>query len=230
MTATLNQNKLLFLGIVFLVCFILIDLLRSDFSYLNSTLNAWAATVNGDFFRRPAEFISNVFDTTALLVFSLIVAGLLFFTHKKRYGLLVLSAMGGAALLVDVSKVLIASQRPLNGVFPETSFSFPSGHVTTTVVLLGILVFISWRYWNSRRVKVLTFFSYVLTVALVGFDRIYLNVHWFSDVAGAVFLGLFWLAICIYTFNLLSHSSLSQVLCYQENNEVKLTAEVVQEA
>ena len=205
MTATFNKNKLLYLSIVFLACFILIDLLRKDFSSLNSNLNLWATTINSNFFRLPAETICIIFDTTALLVFSLVVASLLFITQKKSYGLLLLSAMGGAALLIDICKTLIASNRPSNGVIPETNFSFPSGHVTSVVVLLGILVFIAWRYWNSKTLKVLTSFIYILTIALVAFDRIYLNVHWFSDIIGAVFLGLFWLIFCIYTFNLLTN-------------------------
>lgn len=114
--------------------------------------------------------------------------------------------MAGTAILVDVSKTLIANPRPLNHIIFETSFSFPSGHTTSTVVLVGIFTYIAWKHWKNIKWRVLTGITYVSAVVLVGFDRIYLNVHWLSDVVGAVFLGAFWLAFTIYIFNRLIFS------------------------
>jgi undecaprenyl-diphosphatase len=109
--------------------------------------------------------------------------------------------MAGDALLVDVCKTIIASPRPLNEIIVETNFSFPSGHVTSTVVLFGVFTYLAWKHWKTTKTKILTGAFYVLVTAIVSFDRIYLNVHWLSDVVGGVFLGVFWLSFCIYLFN-----------------------------
>jgi len=108
--------------------------------------------------------------------------------------------MAGDVLLVEFFKAIIASPRPLNGIIVETGYSFPSGHTTSSIVLFGILVYIVWRQWKNMKVKVLAVGLYVSEVGVVGFDRIYLNVHWFSDVLGALFLGAFWVAFCVWMF------------------------------
>ncbi len=108
--------------------------------------------------------------------------------------------MAGEALLVEFLKIVIMSPRPLNGIIAVTGYSFPSGHTTSCVVFFGILTYFVWKHWNSFKIKASTAGLYVSLTAVVAFDRIYLNVHWFSDIIGAVFLGAFWLAFSIFLF------------------------------
>ena len=60
-----------------------------------------------------------------------------------------------------------------------------------------------WKNYSSFKVKALTSGLYVSITAIVGFDRIYLNVHWVSDVVGSIFLGAFWASLCILIFKYL---------------------------
>ena len=129
------------------------------------------------FFTTTAKAISVTFDTTVLLAMSLIIASFLFFYHHKRYSFLLLGAMAGNALLVEFFKIIIASPRPLNGIIVETGYSFPSGHTASSVVLFGGLVYFAWKNWDTMKARVLTSGLYIPIVVVVGFDRIYLNVH-----------------------------------------------------
>ncbi|HLN45157.1 MAG TPA: phosphatase PAP2 family protein [Candidatus Sulfotelmatobacter sp.] len=202
-----TENKSLLFSLVFLICFFIINFLRgSIFNSINQDIDLWAASINNGFFTIPAIIISITFDTAALAIISLAIGGLLFIFHYRRYGLLLLSSMAGAALLVEMFKMLIRSSRPLNEILRTTSYSFPSGHVTSTVVFFGILTYFVWKHWHTIKTKVITCVAYVFVISVVSFDRIYLNVHWFSDVIGAIFLGSFWLAFCIYVFNRLISS------------------------
>ena len=126
--------------------------------------------------------------------------------------------MGGDALLVEFFKTIIASPRTLNGIIFETGYSFLSGHTTSSVVLFGILVYVAWQRWKNVKVKVLAVGLYVSEVGVVGFDRIYLNVHWFSDVLGALFLCAFWVAFCLWMFK-----SLAQLIWRQTDPRIKLS-------
>lgn len=195
-----SQKKEILIALLFLVCFMLIAYFRSAFYGIDLYVNSWAATFNMGFFTETAELISVGFDTGPLLVASLVTAFFFFILHYRRYSLLLLGAMAGDALLVEFFKTIIASPRPLNGIIVETGYSFPSGHTTSSVVLFGILVYIVWRHWKNVHVKVLAVGLYVSVVGVVGFDRIYLNVHWFSDVLGAMFLGVFWIGFCVSMF------------------------------
>jgi undecaprenyl-diphosphatase len=195
-----SQKKEILGALLFLVCFMLIAYFRGAFSSINLDVNLWAATFNVGFFTETAKLISVGFDTVPLLAASLVTAFFLFIFHYRRYGILLLSAMAGDALLVGFFKTLIASPRPLNGIIVETGNSFPSGHTTSSVVFFGRLVYIAWRRWKNAKVKLLAAGLYVSAVGVVGFDRIYLNVHWFSDVLGALFLGAFWVVFCVLMF------------------------------
>jgi undecaprenyl-diphosphatase len=175
--------------------------LRGSFYNINLSVNLWSASVNTGFFTTTAKAISVAFDATVLLAMSIIITSFLFIFNHRRYSFLLLGAMAGDALLVEFFKTIIASPRPLNGVIVETGYSFPSGHTASSVVLFGVLAYFAWKHWDTMKARVLTRGLYVSIVVVVGFDRIYLNMHWFSDVLGAVFLGAFWVAFSIWLFN-----------------------------
>ena len=67
--------------------------------------------------------------------------------------------------------------------------SFPSGHMVRTVIVYGLLAFVIRRLSPSSRVGALAAAGAVLVVVVMAFDRLYLNVHWESDVVGGLLLG-----------------------------------------
>ena len=100
----------------------------------------------------------------------------------------------GSALLSSLLKVLFARPRP--AVFPpltpETTYSFPSGHALAAVALFGFAAYLLWQ----QKQRIWAVFV-VLFALLVSFSRIYLGVHYPSDVLGSLSLGLLWLAVVI---------------------------------
>jgi undecaprenyl-diphosphatase len=177
-----------------------VGVFKSSFDNINANMNSWVVSINTGAFTLVAEGISFVFDTTALVVISLIVAAVLIICNYRRGSVLLLGAMVGDAILVVIFKELFQSIRPQNMLIPEMGYSFPSGHVTGSVVFFGVLTYLAWKHWASKKVKVSTGGFYTAMVVLVSFDRIYLNVHWVSDVVGAVLLGSFVLAFAITIF------------------------------
>jgi membrane-associated phospholipid phosphatase len=137
------------------------------------------------------------------LVASTVIAFLAFGCRSEAAGLS-LSA-GGGELLNRLLKLVIARPRPAADqvlVFRHlTSESFPSGHVTFYVCYFGFLFFIAYallpRGSIARRLALL--FT-ALPVALVGPSRVYLGVHWPSDVLGAYLFGGLWLALCLHLY------------------------------
>jgi membrane-associated phospholipid phosphatase len=202
-----DQRVILLVSLLFLIGFLLIVTLRSGFVTLDLSVNTWAASVNKGSFTVVAEGISVIFDATALTIISVVVAAVFFVKNHRRYGVLLLGAMGGATLLVAISKALIISPRPLNELVHATDHSFPSGHVTGTVVFFGILTYFAWKNWTSAKTKASTGGFYAAIIVLIGFDRIYLDVHWFSDVVGGFLLGAFWLMFALWVFLLLGNKT-----------------------
>lgn len=101
-------------------------------------------------------------------------------------------SLGGATVINTALKWLFARPRP--AVFPplsvETSYSFPSGHTIAAATFYG---FLALYWWKNRRP--LWGLLVGLIVPLVAFSRIYLGVHYPSDVLGALALGTIWLTV-----------------------------------
>ncbi len=195
-------------SVLLLACFIVLAISRANFSVIDLKINLWAASVNSGAFAQVAIGISYAFDTLSFLVVSIATAAVFLVKKHWRYGLLLLGGMGGNTLLVSISKALTMSPRPSNELLPSTDFSFPSGHMTSAVVFLGIITYYTWRHRSSLRAKTASMIFYLGVTSLVGFDRVYLNVHWLSDVIGSVFLGGSWLLFCMSLFEI-AHSALS---------------------
>jgi undecaprenyl-diphosphatase len=164
---------------------------------MDVNVNAWVATIRNDSFTSVAKLIAYGFETKSLLALSLVIGVVLFLLKMRKNALLLVGAMTGNTAILGALKAFIYSPRPLNGLMFETGNSFPSGHATSTVVLFGLLAFFAWQIWKSTRAKAVSIILVASLSLLVGFSRIYLNVHWLTDVLGGYFLGALWLTFCI---------------------------------
>jgi membrane-associated phospholipid phosphatase len=110
----------------------------------------------------------------------------------------VVALIGGEALNAFLKR-LIQRPRPLHSTIPSSqSWSFPSGHAMESLVAYGMLayvvfVFVAWPL--RRRTGIVVGASFV--ILLIGGSRLYLGVHYVSDVIGGYAAGLLWLASCI---------------------------------
>ncbi len=199
-----DNKKYLAVCLAFLFAFLSVLLFRDHLRAFDLALNNWVPTLQSGWTTTVAVGISYVFDTYSLLVASLVIASYLFYKNYRLQSLLLLGAMGGDALLVVGFKLLVHSPRPLNALIVDSGYSFPSGHTVGSIVFCGLLTYFAWQYLKNTRPRVLVIALAASIVALVGFDRIYLNVHWFSDVLGGCLLGVFWLAISVMIFKLLT--------------------------
>jgi undecaprenyl-diphosphatase len=106
--------------------------------------------------------------------------------------------MGADAALLQAAKTFITSPRPTNALITDVDNSFPSGHLTSTIVFVGMLTYLAWQ--NRKTIHKLCIAAVgPALILVVGFDRIYLNMHWLSDILAAPFLALFIIAATILT-------------------------------
>lgn len=105
-----------------------------------------------------------------------------------------LAAVSAAEIFVWTLKYTIGRARPHNIYAGVEQFSFPSGHTTTSTIVYGFLAFLLSR-GKTDNVKIALILLAAIIVTLIAFSRIYLGVHWFSDILGSIFLGLAWMAL-----------------------------------
>lgn len=142
--------------------------------------------------------VSTVFGTIPLTVATLVTAGLLLNKGYRRAATWTVLVMATVALATTGAKLLIARDRPTIGLLELTSFSFPSGHATGTTGAAGVAIVLTHLLVRRAGVRRLVTGVAVFLVVLVGADRLFLGVHFVSDILGGVALAsaivLGWLA------------------------------------
>ncbi len=132
---------------------------------------------------------------------------MLIFIKNKTFLLITFLNILNLWLLVGILKNLVKRERPkVKRLVEEKGYSYPSGHTTTALIFYGLLVFFILFMPNVKiEIKfILTFLTFSV-IALVGYSRIYLGVHYLSDIIGAFLIGASYLLIyTFFTFNLLN--------------------------
>lgn len=136
----------------------------------------------------------------AEVLIAIVVIALLILLIERRWGsvLLLVIGTGGVEILNSLLKVFFHRPRPtvlLTNV-PGQSWSFPSGHAMVSLVVYGILAALIWRHIDWRH-KAFWVTFLILLVAAIGLSRIYLGVHYFSDVIGGYLAGTVWLLMLL---------------------------------
>ena len=120
---------------------------------------------------------------------------------NKSRGVIITIIVFSSTLLNQALKIIIRRPRPdINPLAIERSFSFPSGHTMIMIVIGGILLYLLWQEKGSKIKKTILTIIIVLIALTVMFSRIYLGVHYFSDIIGGITSGLLFLFISYYYY------------------------------
>jgi len=127
------------------------------------------------------------------------VMSVIFLIRKKYVALLAFwLALAGVGISTRYSKTFIRRDRPANVAYYEVEhFSFPSGHATTALVQYGLIAYFLYRHYRKRKPRKLIVVAASVLIIIVGFSRIYLGVHYLSDVLAGFLLGTLWVLVGI---------------------------------
>ncbi|WP_248510573.1 phosphatase PAP2 family protein [Sporosarcina sp. NCCP-2222] len=141
-------------------------------------------------------------STTVVLL--LIAAGfiLLFYILKERMqAYLYLTVMLGTGALNQVLKMIFKRERPeIHRLIEIGGYSFPSGHTMMSFSLYAIIAYIVWRHTKSTFSRIASILFAIIMALSIAVSRIYLGVHYPSDVAGGMAASAFWLIVSISVY------------------------------
>ncbi len=135
-----------------------------------------------------------------VVLFGVLCFGALFALSKRwKYAWALLISTAGAEAFVWIVKNIIQRPRPLlvNALIKQTGYSFPSGHALVTFAFYGLLTYIAWREYRSKIIRISSLTLGIAVIAIIGFSRIYLGVHYPSDVLASYAAGAAWLSVII---------------------------------
>jgi len=138
---------------------------------------------------------------TVLLMIVCVAALFLTLTKHKYSALLLLVATGGGLLLDMVLKLQFNRPRPHVFIWGTQAFgsSFPSGHAMGATVTYSTVAYLAARLHRRSWARWLTMLMALMVIFLIGVSRMYLGVHYPSDVLAGAIMGLAWAAFCMAT-------------------------------
>ncbi|CAN5821689.1 phosphatase PAP2 family protein [soil metagenome] len=197
--------ELLFIWAIFLVCLVVFYGLAREIVLSEGKVDfdmaafAWTDQIASEGRTRFVIFITNLASRYFLPVAALALIFYFLWVRKQRwYSLKVPVIAIGSITLNEVLKYIFDRPRPVIPHLVEaTGLSFPSGHAMVSASFYGLLIYLVWI--NVRPFGLRLFFSalLLLLILLIGFSRVYLRVHYASDVLAGFAGGFLWLIVAV---------------------------------
>ncbi|MER1992169.1 MAG: phosphatase PAP2 family protein [Aerococcus urinaeequi] len=162
----------------------------------------------------PAPFTTFVQSFTlignaqGIIPLTMIIAGIFYYISRKWQVFLwiVFTILVGVGPVVNLIKHIIQRTRPsyVTHLVDQGGYSFPSGHATGAILAWGTLAFLIWYYFKDKYPKMMPYligFTFFMVVAISA-SRLYLGVHYLSDIIAGWSIGATWLILCLNYFNL----------------------------
>jgi len=181
-------STLIFLLILIEIC---IGNQKIDYLISSQMVNSWGMVSSQiPLLNEIFVFLGNYF-WSILIVIALIAIFILYMQKRKKESLILLSALIIGYAFEQVIKFIIQRPRPTQQLIQEVGYSFPSGHSVFAIILFSLLIYFYKDRIKNSLLKIIFISINVFLILLVGLSRIYINVHWFSDVIGGYATGFF---------------------------------------
>lgn len=148
------------------------------------------------------KFFTFIGSTVSVAVLAM---GALFFLyivlgHRSELILLIAAVLGSNLLFITLKLFFQRARPDLHRLIEVSGYSFPSGHATNACTLYGILAFLLWRHIPTRLGRTILVIISIIMILTIGISRIYLGVHYPSDIIGGYCISAFWLTVLIWFY------------------------------
>lgn len=191
----INKNLKWFIFLLSLTIFLYI--MKDVFSKEIISYDKSIYTIIAKFIREEntniIKFITNLGSSFTLILITLIILCLV---KERHLGILIGINLVIVALFNNALKLLIRRERPtLLPIIDETGYSFPSGHAMVSIAFYGFIIYLVYKKIKNKKLKILLIILLSLLIILIGLSRIYLGVHYPSDIFGGFLIGFSYLIL-----------------------------------
>ena len=149
---------------------------------------------------KVAIFITNMGSPQVFLLLTVALC-LLFWLHKKPNHLIqFLATLGAGFAVMELMKILIARPRPVEALISASGYSMPSGHALISTLFCSMVIYSYKNHFKDKLLRIFFIIFFALSTIAVSLSRVYLAVHYLSDVAVGILLGLLISSISVFVF------------------------------
>ena len=152
-----------------------------------------------DFETTIAKFITNFGGAIFLIVLTIT---LILLIKNKKIGFSIFINLASVTILNQLLKRILQRPRPTEfRIVEESGYSFPSGHSMVSMAFYGYLIYLIYKYVENKYIKWISIIMLSILICSIGVSRIYLGVHYTSDVLGGFLISISYLIIYISAVN-----------------------------
>ena len=183
------------------------ELLEGDVSAMDSAILLAVAKMRTPWLTIAAVDVTALGSITLVVLFSVVTFLVLLVLRDRLGALQLLAASAGAGILTLLTKDLIERIRPAEAqqLIVVSGFSYPSGHSVSTSALYLTIAIIAGRYIRNSGARAAIFVAASAVPIMVGASRVYLGVHYATDVMSGISLGAAWALLLAGYFTLVGH-------------------------
>jgi membrane-associated phospholipid phosphatase len=206
--------ELVFIWTIFLTCimvffFLSREILAGEALHFDDRAFQWADSFGSDTFTRFMVVVTFFASRHFITVLSLGLIFYFLFVRKHRwYSLKVPVIALGSITLNLILKYFFNRPRPVVPHLVESAgLSFPSGHAMVSASFYGLLFYLVWNHVQHKGLRICLLVLLVGIILLIGFSRVYLHVHYATDVMAGFAAGLLWVIIALFALRKLENYS-----------------------
>lgn len=191
----MRKNLKWIIGLVTLILFILIirSVYKENIMSFDNFYYDYISLLISNKMTFFVKIITNLGSAFALISITILI---LLISKNKRYGILTGINLISIFLLNLILKLIVARPRPLNiNLIEELGYSFPSAHAMVSTAFYGFLIYLIWQTKIHKKWKWLYSILLSILIILICVTRIYLGVHYASDVFGGALIAISYLIL-----------------------------------
>ena len=158
---------------------------------IDNSVYALIKNIQNNTVTKILTIITNLGGIPTLFFIALFLSVIFFICKKRKWGIAVLLNLLMSSTIYIVLKNIFQRPRPeaVEQLISETGHSFPSGHTTNNVAFYGFAIYLIYENIKNKKLRNILFLLLGIMPILIGFSRIYLRVHYFSDVLAGIIVG-----------------------------------------
>ena len=195
-----NKKTIILYTSLFLFILITFAIFNNKITELDQSVHTHILNMRNDTLTNTLIIITNISSAYSLIVISILLLAIL---KKKKIPLLICLNLILSYAINATAKLIFTRPRPSGiNLIEESGFSYPSGHAMISMAYFGFIAYLIYKNCKNNITKTLIIITLIITILTIGFSRIYLGVHYLSDVIGGFLLSIIYLIIYIKNINL----------------------------